>query len=154
MNYSMRPATVEDGEFLYRLYASTREDIASLGWNATQREPFLRMQFNAQQRWYETTYPQAEHQMIESGGAPIGRIIVSFAEVANLLVDISMLPEFRSAGIGTELIQKLIRASREQGKSVRLQVLKTNRAQTLYLRLGFAIVAQDQLYLQMQTSKN
>src|SRR5207302_9198942 len=51
--------------FLFQLYASTRiHEIAPFGWSPPQQEAFLRVQFNAQQGWYQQAYPQADHQII------------------------------------------------------------------------------------------
>jgi hypothetical protein len=68
MKTTLRPAGAEDQDFLFKLYASTRaHEIAAFGWPAAQQEAFLRMQFTAQQRGYESVYPQAEHQIVELG---------------------------------------------------------------------------------------
>ena len=52
------------------------EEIRRFGWSAAQQEAFLRMQFNAQQQWYQATYSTAENQIIEKDHEPIGRMIV------------------------------------------------------------------------------
>ena len=150
MNYALRPSVREDSEFLFRLYGTTRPEISALGWSAEQQEAFLHMQFNAQQNWYGTTYPDADHQIIEVEGKAVGRIMIASSPETNLLVDISLLPEFRHAGIGTALIEALIEKSRMEGRRVRLQVLKTNPAQELYRRLGFVQTAEEQMYVHME----
>src|SRR6185369_5021029 len=66
MKAQLRPSLPEDRDFLFRLYASTRmEEIRGFGWSAAQQGAFLRMQFNAQQQWYQATYSTAENQIIE-----------------------------------------------------------------------------------------
>jgi ribosomal protein S18 acetylase RimI-like enzyme len=151
MNLTLCPFSAEHQEFLYRLYASTRQqEFASLGWPAAQLEMFLRMQFNAQQRWYETAYPRAEHQIILLNGAPAGRILVSRAPDFALLVDIALLTEHRNLGIGTRLLRELIEQSEKAGIPVRLQVTKTNPARHLYERLGFVKTGEDEMYVQME----
>jgi ribosomal protein S18 acetylase RimI-like enzyme len=152
MNLFLRPFTEEDQEFLFRLYASTREgEIASFGWDAEQQEMFLRMQFNARQRWYETAYSGADHQLILDQNQPVGRILVLAEDEANLLVDIALLSEYRGRGIGTQLLRDLIAKSERQGRAVRLQVLKSNPARRLYERLGFVQTGEDDMYYQMKT---
>ena len=151
MNLTSCPFTVEHLEFLFRLYASTRHaEFALLGWPATQLEAFLRMQFNNQQRWYQTAYPEAEHRIILSEGQPIGRILVNHTHEYLLLVDIALLPEYQGQGIGSKYLQELIEQSEKAGVPVRLQVLKTNPAQHLYERLGFVKTGEDELYVQME----
>jgi len=66
MAISLRTYSHGDQGFLFKLYYSTRMDeLAPLGWPAAQQEAFLRMQFTAQQRWYESAYGQSEHQIVK-----------------------------------------------------------------------------------------
>jgi ribosomal protein S18 acetylase RimI-like enzyme len=156
MTISLRPYRADDQEFLFRLYASTRmHEIAGFGWPAAQEEAFLRMQFDAQRRSYESAYPEAEHQIIERAGEAIGRIMVLREKVLReknfmLLVDIALLTEHRGLGIGGQLIRELIQQCLCDRVPLRLQVLKTNPALRLYERLGFTRTGEDQMYVQME----
>jgi ribosomal protein S18 acetylase RimI-like enzyme len=151
MNPRLRPLRPEDRDFLFRLYASTREhELSALGWAAAQQEAFLRMQFNVQQQWYAATYSTAETQIIEQDHKPIGRMIVQRERNTWRLLDISLLPERRGRGIGGELIRTLIKECGASGAMLQLQVLNTNPAQRLYSRLGFIKTGEDQIYTQME----
>jgi ribosomal protein S18 acetylase RimI-like enzyme len=151
MKPQLRPSLPEDRDFLFRLYASTRmEEIRGFGWTAVQHEAFFRMQFNAQQQWYQATYTTAENQIIEKDHEPIGRMIVQREAGTWRLLDISLLPEHRGQGIGGELIGSLIKECAAAGAVLQLQVVNTNPAQRLYTRLGFAKTGQDQIYTQME----
>jgi GNAT superfamily N-acetyltransferase len=147
----LRQARADDQEFLFRLYAGTRQhEIAGFGWPAAQQEMFLRMQFNAQHRAYESAYGNAEHQIIEQEGLPIGRIMVLRQKDFTLLVDIALLADYRGRGIGGELLHGLIQECKRSSVPLRLQVLKTNPALRLYERLGFVHTSEDQMYIQME----
>jgi ribosomal protein S18 acetylase RimI-like enzyme len=156
MSISLRPFRPEDQDFLFRLYASTRmHEIAAFGWPAAQQEAFFRMQFTAQQRWYAATYAQAEHQIVEQDGQPIGRTMVERENTLGgkgiaLLVDISLLAEHRGRGIGGKIVRDLIEQCRGDGTTLKLQVLQTNPALRLYERLGFLRTGEDQMYIQME----
>ena len=151
MTISLRPFRPDDQEFLFELYASTRlHEIAGFGWPAAQQEIFLRMQFNAQYRAYEAAYGQAEHQIMEQDGKPVGRIMVLWEKDFALLVDIALLTEHRGRAIGGDLLRDLIEKSTRAGVPLRLQVLKTNPALRLYQRLGFISTGEDQMYIQME----
>src|SRR5438045_9747433 len=94
MNLTVCSFSPEHQEFLFRLYASTRQqEFASLGWRLAQLEVFLRMEFNNEQRWYETAYPDAEHRIILGDGEPIGRILVNRTPESRLLIDVALLPD-------------------------------------------------------------
>lgn len=151
MNIELQPFPPDHQDFLYRLYAGTRlAEIAAFGWNAAQQEAFLRMQFNAQQRWYEMAYEGADHRMILVNGQPAGRILVLRGAKYYVLVDIALLPEYRNSGVGTQLLRELIADAERNSIPVRLQVLKTNPAYRLYERLGFVKTGEEGLYVQME----
>jgi ribosomal protein S18 acetylase RimI-like enzyme len=148
---TLRPCRPEDQDFLFKLYASTRaHEFAGVGWPAAQLETFLRMQFTAQQRWYELTYGQSEHQIIEHDSQPIGRMMVLREKSSALLVDISLLAEHREQGIGGALLCDLIQQCKRDSVPLKLQVLKNNPALRLYERLGFLRTGEDQMYIQME----
>jgi ribosomal protein S18 acetylase RimI-like enzyme len=151
MTISLRPFRSDDEEFLFRLYSGTRiHEIAAFGWPEAQQQAFLRMQFGAQQRWYESAYAGAEHQIIEQDGVSIGRIMVLRQPPAATLVDIALLPEQRGRGIGGNLIRQLIGQCDQEKLPLRLQVAKGNPALRLYQRLGFIRTGEDQMYIQME----
>jgi len=151
MNVELRPFSSDNQDFLFQLYASTRiHEIAPFGWSPPQQEAFLRVQFNAQQGWYQQAYPQADHQIIFAEDQPIGRILVAQEAAGTRLVDIALLPEYRGRGIGTQLIRQLIEQATQVGSVVHLHVLRTNPAIHLYERLGFVKTSEDQMYYQME----
>ena len=56
---------------------------------------------------------------------------------------ISLLPEYRGLGIGTQLLRALLLLLRENGyRRVSLSVQKENSALRLYQRMGFHTVAE------------
>ena len=82
---------------------------------------------------------------------PVGRMIVSRRENEIQLVDIALLTEYRSRGIGTSLIKELIDEATAAGKVVQLHVLKTNRrAKRLYERLGFKSTGESGMHFEME----
>ena len=70
-------------------------------------------------------------------------MIVGHWEQREHIADIALLPEFRGVGIGTRLIEQVIAAADLRGVPTTIQVDRSNRAQRLYARLGFAPVGPD-----------
>jgi len=106
---SLRPSTTNDNEFLIQVYASTRrEEMASWGWNPSQQDMFVRMQYGARQRTYAGAYPSSENNIISVGGAPAGSIMIHRGPAEIRLLDISLLPAFQRRGVGGHLIGDLI----------------------------------------------
>jgi ribosomal protein S18 acetylase RimI-like enzyme len=155
---SLRPARPDDLDFLYRVYASTRtEELERLiDWSEDQKTAFLAMQFTSQRQSYLLQFPDAEHQVILRDGSAVGRLVVNRSPDSIHLVDLALLPEHRGAGIGTTLIQKLQAEALEVKRPLRLHVLTFNRARRLYDRLGFGLVAERDVYaeLEWQSSAN
>ena len=134
LNLFLREATPEDEPFLLEVYASTRiDELAGLGWSNDQIQAFIRMQFLARDR----SYPRVDSRIIILDGRPVGRMMVDRGESAILLRDIALLAEYRNAGIGSRLIQDLMKEAAAAGKPIELHVVSTSPAVRLYERLGF-----------------
>lgn len=146
-----RPIADEDQEFLYGLYASTREEeLAGVGWSPEEKETFLRMQFGAQHRFYQEQFQAARFDLILLDGEPVGRLYVDRREDEIRLIDIALRPEHRNAGIGGSLMRDLLEEGQEVGKPVRIHVERFNPALRLYQRLGFQRIEDQGPYFLME----
>jgi GNAT superfamily N-acetyltransferase len=137
---SLRPVRPEDDAFLFELYAGTRPDLAGLGLPEAQRDLLLRMQWRAQQQGYQARYPGGEHQVVLVEGRPVGRLWVARGPEEWRLVDVSLMPGHRGAGLGTGLLRSLQQEASRAGMPLRLSVARDNPARRLYGRLGFHAV--------------
>jgi ribosomal protein S18 acetylase RimI-like enzyme len=147
----LRPAIDADREFLLALYGSVRaEELAMVTWEEGQREAFVRMQFDAQDSEYRRNNPNGTFDVIELQGRPIGRLYVDRRPTEIRIVDISLLPEFRGAGIGGGLLDELMREAAASGRRLTIHVEITNRAESLYSRLGFVEAARQGPYRRME----
>lgn len=148
---SIRPITPEDEAFLANLYASTRaEELAQTNWSDEEKSLFCRMQFNAQTADYQRNYPDASFQIIERDGVAAGRLLVLREDEKIHVIDISLLPEHRGAGLGTRLLKELQEEARPAGKTLSIHVEQFNPARRLYERLGFQQVEEKGVYLLME----
>lgn len=148
---TLRPAVAGDAEFLESVYVSTREEeMAAWGWPPEQQRAFLKMQFDARNRSYQAAFEHAQHSVLLVAGAPAGTLIVDRVGNEIRLVDIALLPRYRSRGLGTRVISGLIEESSRKGVPLRLSVLHGNRAIRLYQRLGFVVVESDAMYIEME----
>ena len=149
---TFRPIRPEDADFLYEVYASTRQDmLAALGWTAAQGDAFLRMQFHAQDQSYRTQFPNADFLIVLLQERPIGRLYVERRADEILGIDIPLLPAYRQAGIGTAILHDLFAEAARVGKPFRFHVEKMNvRARRLYERLGCTVLTDDGMFLFME----
>ena len=132
---------------MLELYASTRqEEMQRTGWDIATQTLFIKMQFNAMRQGYASMFSAAESSIILFEGKPIGRILVDRPGREIRLVDLALMPDWRDRGIGTGLLQCLQTEARQNGRPVRLQVWKMNRAARLYERLAFLRTGGDEMY--------
>ena len=150
---SLRPIEPGDEEFLYRVYASTREaELALVDWDAAQQAAFLRMQFAAQHQYYQEHYTGAAFQLILVDGQPAGRLYVARWQDEIRIVDLALLPAYRNQGIGTALLKDLLAEGARAGKPVTIHVEQFNPALRLYTRLGFVRIGERGVYYLMEWS--
>ena len=148
---TFRPMSEADLGFLQRLYASTREEeLAPVPWSEEQKAEFLRFQFDAQHKHYQEHFPDAEYQVIELGGKPIGRLYIDRREDEHRLIDIALLPAHRGGGIGGGIMRDVLDEAAAVGKRVRIHVEMNNPALRLYERLGFENIEEQGVYYLME----
>jgi GNAT superfamily N-acetyltransferase len=150
----LRPEQPEDEPFRFALYASTRqEELDAWGWPPELRQPFLEMQFKAQDS-YRALFPQADFQIVVRDGNCIGRLIIHRGETEFRLVDIALLPEHQNAGLGAYLIGTLKAEAAAAGRPLRLTVLRGHRAARLYERLGFTKIGETEVHDELEWRPN
>ena len=148
----LRPVRASDEGFLLRVFSSTREPERYVAhWEDEEWSAFVRMQFDAQRRHYQTHFPDAKHRVVLRDGEPVGRIWVLRTRDEIRLLDVAILPEHRGCGIGTYLIRSLQADARAAGVPLRHSVELDNRgARRLYERLGFAAIETQGLHTLME----
>jgi ribosomal protein S18 acetylase RimI-like enzyme len=127
-NFSLRPANEDDINFLWALRQLTMKPYIqeSYGWNDDEEYEY------ATERLMCT-------RIIHIGNFDVGIVkIIEFPDHLHLQ-QIQVHPEWSNRGIGTQIINDLIRQASKKNKTVRLYVLKNNPAKNLYTRLGFTI---------------
>ncbi|HTT91725.1 MAG TPA: GNAT family N-acetyltransferase [Acidimicrobiales bacterium] len=141
----------EDAEFLLAVYRSTRQDeITGFGWTGTQADAFVALQYEAQSRHYGACFPDAEHSVVLVDGRAAGRLLVERSESAVHIVDISLLPSFQRAGVGGELVHRLLDEADNRGVAVTCHVYVGNDALLFWERLGFVATEDKGAYIALE----
>lgn len=145
---SFRPMTDGDMPFAEALFASNRtEEFAASGWPPEVLRQFLADQFHLRQRHYRQQYRAAEWLIVDFGGAAIGQLYIDETPQRIHIIDIALVPAERGEGCGTQILTNLIASAHRKGKSVTAHVERTNRALSLYMRLGFEKIEDQGFYL-------
>lgn len=141
----LRKAVPEDYGFAESLYVETMKPLlAELGaWHESGAISN-----------FKQYYQPEEVLIILVGGAEAGWLQISESPNDINLVQIHLKEEFRSRGIGSELIQGIMAQAAGRGKAVWLSVVRNNPALALYERLGFEEAGEKDYKIQMRWEPN
>ena len=142
--YTLRPVQDEDEMLLLEIYSSTRADeMALVPWDEAQKQAFLQMQFSAQQKHYRAYFPHATHEMILAEGQPVGRLYIDRRETEIRILDVTLLPQARGHGIGTQILPDIMKEADHRNQSCSIYVESFNRSLGLFQRLGFVKIEES-----------
>ncbi len=139
--FTLRPARVSDYDFAERLYLETMEPLVTESIYWTERRLISTL---------KRSLKLSEVRIITVDGANVGWLQMSESDRNISLRQIHIRREFRSRGIGTQLIRDLFIRARAKKKPVSLSVVHTNPAVALYKRLGFEVIGEDRYKLHMR----
>ncbi|MDX8400068.1 MAG: GNAT family N-acetyltransferase [Gallionellaceae bacterium] len=139
--------TDKDIPFLMEVYASTREEEFKItDWPDAEKEAFIKMQFTFQHTQYMENYKNKEFSIIMYKGDQVGRLYLNRMEDDIRIVDITILTKHRGKGIGTPILQNILKEGAETNRCVTIHLEKFNPAITLYERLGFKKIADREVH--------
>ena len=149
--WSVRPAQQDDLPWLLQLYASSRDDeLRHVPWPDATKAAFVQSQFALQHQHFTHAYapanqaPQAHWWIVNSEHngmkQAVGRLYWNDGSEDLTVIDIGLLPGWRSQGLGTTLLHFLQARAADSTRTVVLHVAHSNPgAQRLYQRLGFSL---------------
>lgn len=154
MTLALHQVVAADQALLLQVYGSTRADeLAATGWDASTCAAFVAMQFDAQQRYYQAQFPNADQAVIEwhhpPRMTPVGRLWVDRRADALHILDIALLAPYRGLGLGTQCLRRLMAEARASCLPLTIQVECFNPARRLYGRLGFLPTGEHGLHIAM-----
>lgn len=93
---------------------------------------------------YKDSFEPSKIEVIQDGNESIGRLRVVRGDDI-YIGGLQILPEYRGKGIGTEVLEGLIKEAEDAGKKITLEVFHNNpRAQNLYEKLGFRVIQENE----------
>ena len=139
----LRAATINDKIFLF--------DLAKTVYKKLVIDQFGEWKENSQRNYFEKKWEKANYQIIEKDDKRIGTIWVTTKKDFIQLYEIQLLPQFQRQGIGSTLIHRELEKAQEQGKFIRLRLLKKNKAIRFYERLGLVVYDETDTRFSMTT---
>ncbi|UZR96159.1 GNAT family N-acetyltransferase [Chondrinema litorale] len=146
MNLTFKKATEADIDYLLWLRKETmNEHLAKSGLQVSDEEHLKRLmyQFDAA-------------SIIFYNGEQIGLLKLLESEGYKEIVQIQIEPAWQGKGLGTRVIETVIREANQTNVFLKLSVLKENKAKRLYEKLGFTTVSEDEhsFYMEYHSSHN
>ena len=142
----VRPCVPSDDPFLYDVFATTWESEVAALPNQNLAQHVLRIQHIAQERRFASRFPGYQRFVVLADGRSAGRLYVLERGATLHVVDLTLMPELRSRGIGTTLLRDLLALATREDRSISMQLGRRNRRSTdFYASLGFRLVAVDDL---------
>ena len=136
-----RQAKESDFDFAFSLYLDGSQALLlDLGnWDEARIEERFRNSFNAR-----------AGKIITLAGRKIGWMQVSETAQGYHLDQIHIIRRYRGHGTGRRLIAALLDLAEKKGRTLSLNVIRGNRAKSLYDRMGFRVAAEDEEKFLMQ----
>ena len=132
----LRPAREDDFDFLWQLHRDElQEYVAAIwGWDEGWQLDRFREHFDPGKR-----------EIILYQGQTAGTVGVEWQVDALYLAYIAINSAYQGRGLGTAILQRLIREAGERELPLTLTVLRGNPAKRLYERLGFVVTKESEI---------
>ena len=127
--YQPRPAAPGDAGVLFRIHRESMGDYLAQAFGPWT-EDFAREQHG---KWLRAGRAQA----VMMDGQIVGALDIEWQPDAAILSRIEIDPKFQGRGVGSAIVQDLLRQCAERRVPARLHVFSHNPAHRLYQRLGF-----------------
>jgi GNAT superfamily N-acetyltransferase len=142
----LRVARTADEPFLFDVFCTGLADEVAAMPDPSLVRHFLRIQYTAQESRFRARYPGHERYVVSVDGRDAGRCYLHRTPTTLHAVDLMLLPEHRSGGVGSRLVADLLEEARDHRKVVSARVARRNpRATAFFATLGFRLAAMDDL---------
>jgi ribosomal protein S18 acetylase RimI-like enzyme len=140
--FTLRQATIDDAPLFYAVIDRTMREFIIATWGRWNE---ARVRQEARE---DSSSPNAK--VIVVGDIAVGVFFVERHSTHIQLEQIYLLPEYQRMGIGTALINSLIREAKLNELPICLRVMAVNPAKKFYERLGFVVTEATLEFFIMQ----
>jgi ribosomal protein S18 acetylase RimI-like enzyme len=131
-----------DYEFCRNVHHSAYREVVIRqfgSWDESMQDGFFREGLN-----------RAPHKIVEIDGTPIGVVSTEIKRDCLYMSELQLLPEYQGQGIGSIIVKEQMAVAKSLNLPLRLVVLRENRAQDLYRRLGFMTTGTTEIHVKME----
>lgn len=141
-NITLHPATKEDTEFARNVHHTAYHDVIVEQFGGWENE--------MQSGFFDRSWTPEKYEIILENDIPVGYCHFDRLKDSIIGNELVILPEFQGKGIGTKILQQFMKEAIEKNIPFKLQVLKKNKAQSLYRRLGFVDTGENDTHFKME----
>jgi ribosomal protein S18 acetylase RimI-like enzyme len=135
------PADESHYEFIYRVKKEANGEYITRVWGWDEAK---------QREFFAEDWQKLKPSVILYNNVPIGTICISNDNESLQIARFYILPEYQNQGIGSYLVKRLLEKADKQNLIAKLCVLKINPAISLYRRLGYEIINEDEIMYHME----
>jgi GNAT superfamily N-acetyltransferase len=137
-----RADPVRDFAFARRVHHSSYRDVIERQFGVWDEQ--------LQNTFFKESWVRSPHYIVSKGEMPVG--VVSYGDVPEglYIYEVQILPEYQGQGTGTRFLAERIEEALHRGVSLRLKVLRENRARELYARMGFVSYEENDVDVKME----
>ena len=142
MQYELQPAQATDKDAIRQLNDRCYREVVEAQFGTWDEE--------LQRDFFERKWNPTHFQKIMCSGQLVGVLSSWTRQQEIFLAEIQIDPEHQGQGLGTAIVRDILTTALSLGVPVKLQVLKKNRAKSLYERLGFVVTGVTETHFQME----
>jgi ribosomal protein S18 acetylase RimI-like enzyme len=143
LSYTLRPVIESDRAWLRALHHAAIRDAVEAMWGWDEQ---------VQDELFEKGFTPEHQSIVHMDGQDVGVIGVTRRPSEYFLDNVQIVPAYQGRGIGSALIRELQDRAERAGVPIGLQVILSNRARSLYERLGFVVTHQSETHYVMRWS--
>jgi GNAT superfamily N-acetyltransferase len=135
--WTLRPISRADLEWGFALHREALGEYVEQTWGWDE---------DAQRRMFTDRFDERRRQVIEVDGERVGVVEAHDRSDVLYLALIELAPQWRSKGLGAEILRSLIERAKRSGKPLALHTLRVNtRARSFYEREGLRVIGEEPL---------
>jgi ribosomal protein S18 acetylase RimI-like enzyme len=135
-SFHLRKASDADLQVTYEITEDAMRGYVEETWGSWNAEE--------QQQKHRANFTPESHRIIEVQGEVAGFVAIEDFPSHVWLVKLYLLAKYRGQGIGSQVLEDVLKEAGKQGKPVTLRVLRVNtRAQSLYAKHGFKVTEES-----------
>ncbi len=142
MPVSKRPATEADHDFVRAVHHRAYRNVV--------QRVYGRWDELEQDRLFDANWDAAAHEIVLCDAVACGYCGIEYRNDAIFVHQLVIDPDFQGRGIGTQVMESVIKDAESQGVPVHLQTHLVNRAADLYRRLGFSERTRTETHILME----